>query len=150
MKNLIYLLLFVFISTSAQEINYTKRLRFTNETGEKLSKDDVRKLLKDEILLDKFNAATSSRTVGNVCFILTPVLILTDMFSVMYGPGTGYPNAMSYIGVATFFIGILAKTGYQKNIREVIESHNKSLKNTSSIETDILLNGNGVGISITF
>lgn len=150
MKNLIYLLLFVFISTSAQEINYTKRLRFTNETGEKLSKDDVRKLLKDQILLDKFNAATSSRTVGNVCLILTPVLILTDLFSVIYGPGTGYPNAMSYIGVATLFIGILAKTGYQKNIREVIESHNKSLKNTSSIETDILLNGIGVGISITF
>ena len=72
------------------------------------------------------------------------------MFSVMYGPGTGYPNAMSYIGIATPIIGLLAKTGYQKNIREVIDSHNKSLKNTSSVETNILFSGNGVGVSITF
>jgi hypothetical protein len=150
MKNLFYLFLFVFISSNAQEINYTKRLRFTSETGEKLSVNDVRKLFKDEMLLEKFNSEISTRTVGNVLLISGPLLILTDMFSTMYGPGTNFPNTLSYIGIIAPIIGMLAKSGYQKRITEIIDKHNKSQKNTSSIETSLLLNGNGVGVSINF
>ena len=150
MKNLLYLFLFVFISANAQEINYTKRLRFTSENGEKLSVNEVRQMLKDEKLLEKFNSEISTRTVGNVLLISGPVLILTDMFSTLYGPGTNFPNTLSIIGIIAPIIGILSKTGYQKRIKEIIDTHNKSPKNTSSIETSLLLNGNGLGISISF
>jgi hypothetical protein len=150
MRNLLYLFLFVLISTNAQEINYTKKLRFTSETGEKLSVSEVRKLFKDEMLLEKFNSEVSTRTVGNVLLISGPILILTDLFVALYGPHTTYPGIISYIGLIVPIIGMLAKSGYQKRIKDIIDSHNKSQKNTSSIETDLLLNGNGVGLSITF
>jgi hypothetical protein len=142
--------LFVFISANAQEINYIKRLRFTSEIGEKLSVNDVRKIFKDQELLEKFNSEVITRTFGTVLLIVGPVLILTDMFSIMYGPGTNFPNTLSYIGILAPIIGILVKTGYQKRIREIIDTHNKSQKNTSSMETNLLLNGNGLGISISF
>lgn len=144
MKNLLFLLLFVYISSNAQEINYSKRLRFTSETGEKLSVNEVRKLFKDEMLLEKFNSEVSTRTIGNVLLISGPILILTDLFVALYGPHTTYPGTISYIGIIAPFIGILVKSNYQKRIKEIIDTHNKSQKNTSSIETNLLLNGNGV------
>jgi hypothetical protein len=150
MKNLFFLLIFVFISTNAQEINYTKRLRFTSETGEKLSVNEVKKIFKNEMLLDKFNSEVSTRTFGNVLLISRPILILSDLFVALYGPHTTYPGTISYIRIIAPIIGMLAKSDYQNRIKEIIDTHNKSQKNTSSIETNLLFNGKGVGLSISF
>ncbi|MFY7810750.1 MAG: hypothetical protein ACOVQ2_03365 [Flavobacterium sp.] len=150
MKKILYLLLLVSISSIAQQINYTKRLRFTNEAGEKLSVKDVRSNIQDQILLDKFNSQVITRDIGNGFIISGPIFILIDMFNVMYGPGIIFPNTLSYLGVGASLVGILIKSGYQRRIKEVIDIHNSSQKNTSSLETNIIINANGVGVSFSF
>lgn len=150
MKNIIIFTLFAFFSVNAQQINYTKKLRFSSETGEKLSVNEVRKMMNNEILLEEFNKEISTRKVGNILIFSGPILILTDMFSTMYGPSYGFPSALSYVGILTPFIGILVKSGYQTRLKNIIDLHNKNQKDTVSLETNLILNGNGVGISISF
>ena len=135
------------------------------ENGIKISPEKVREILaNNQTALDLYEAGRNKKTIGNVLLPGGFALLIGKFYSdsttnVYLGPN---PNAKVndeksrypyLIGVAMIVASIPIKIGFSNKIKQAIVLMNQDLKNskTSYIEsTDLVVNSNGIGLSITF
>ncbi len=171
-KRLFFLLLFLCsLQSFSQQLVYKSNGTITDSENNKISPDQVRKLLKDnEKLLADYNAGRSKKTVGNILLIgglgfLTADLLqglTTDETTVASGnyysiqgvqSENNYPSVLTYIGVAAIIIAIPVKIGFSNKIKNVVTDYN-NLKTTgykqfNNQKLDLITNSRGIGLRLT-
>ena len=170
-KPLFFLLLFFCsLQSFSQKLVYKSNGNIRDSENNKISPDQVRKLLaNNEKLLADYNAGRTKKTVGNILLIgglgfLTADLIYGSTASGITAVPTGggnyaiqtektYPTALTYIGIAAVIIAIPVKIGFSKKIKNVVTEYNNQMATGFNYfhkqKLDLITNSKGIGLRLT-
>ena len=155
MKILICLtFLFFSILIFAQQIKYEGNGKIVDIKNQKLSPNEVKKLLAYNPALQKYYSdARDKKVFGNIFLVGGATLVLGDL-AIGAFTGTHYPTALTYVGFASMIVSLTIKIGYSKRIEKVaLDYNNELISNGSSMtfeKINFITNQNGLGFQITF
>ena len=157
---ILFLLVFPLLSFCQDALIYKGNGRIFNSSGQKLSSEQVRNLLKDnKEALDFYNVGKTKQTLGNILLYGGIATVAINHLSIVQnaknkGDINPSRNIPYIVGGGLILAAIPIKIGFSKKIKRAVTLINDDLKNPKtgfSIEsTSFVSNSNGVGISFTF
>jgi hypothetical protein len=162
MKNLFLVFTLLITSITFCQETYTMKSggRIFNSKGERLNSTKVAENFNQEAL-KLYKAGRTKKTLGNI-FLYGGIstIIITHLSKVkntgVQSDGTfGKPtsNTMYFVGAGIVLISIPIKIGFQNRIRKsvtIMNEYNSKTDKVSIESTDLMVNANGIGISLTF
>lgn len=143
--------LFVFNLFIAR-FNY-KKGRVFDENNVKLSNKEIKEKLKSNYqALELFETSKVKSGVGGFLIGFGAGLVVSDLAIAFFGTGI-YPGKVTYLGAASFVIGIPISIGHGRKLKKSIEKYNQGLQKKTTFvieESKVFTNQNGVGMKITF
>ncbi|WP_310557330.1 hypothetical protein [Flavobacterium sp.] len=133
----------------SQQLTFKKGNVYNSE-DKKLNTPEVRELLaSNPEALEKFNAGISKGSVGGFLVGFGIGLTIGDLVGALFTTKE-YPSALTYVGAASFVIGLPISIGTNKKIKSAIALYNEK-KTVFNIEkTTIIANQNGIGMRVNF
>lgn len=167
MKHIFTFLLFFSAFTFAQNTYTFKSGGRVFENNKRLNSLEVnQKFASNEAILKLYNQGRGRKTAGNLLLwtgITTVVgkflyeanrpLEYTNPYSYgAYSDVKYSKNTLFYVGGGLILVAIPIKIGFQKKIKQSINLMNTTTNKTTSlqVETKIITNSNGVGLTFTF
>ena len=168
-KKLIYvsLLLVSFVSFSqtrfvtreipaGQTIEIKDKKMYIN--NEQIPSYEIKKYLKDNDFkaYSLYTKAKNKSVFGGLLLGLGSVFIVSDAVKAIVTVNGEYPTAITYIGAGLVAASIPVLSGKNKKMKQAIEMYNNGLKTTSELDNtshtslNIVANGNGIGLRLTF
>lgn len=153
---LVFALLITSITFCQETYNMRSGGRIFNSKGERLNSTRVAENFNQEAL-KLYQAGRTKKTIGNILFWSGLSTVVFKHLSVV-NKHSGNLNATTnntlyFVGGAMALSSIPIKIGFQNKIRKSVTIMNESNSKTdkASIEaTDLIVNRNGIGISLTF
>lgn len=141
---------------AGQTIEQKNNKMFINE--EQIPSYEIKKYLKnnDYKAYSLYNKAKNKSVFGGLLLGAGAVLIVSDAVKAIVTEGAIYPTAFTYIGVGLAGTSIFVLKNKNKKMKEAIDSYNNGLKTTGELENNfnanvnIVANGNGIGLRLTF
>ncbi|WP_310379164.1 hypothetical protein [Flavobacterium sp.] len=161
MKNKLFLLSFVFISTIsiAQSTMSIKKVPFSGSAiflnGSKISLNEAKEIAKNnQEIVNKINYAQTNRTFGAIIGIPGGFAFGYTLGSSFSSNTTIKPNwAIGGIGAAMMVVGTIMQFKGDKQLKEAVEEYNTNIsKNTSLFNPEFYLvsTENGIGLTMKF
>lgn len=158
MKNLILVFVFFLSGVSFCQENFTfKSGGRIIQNRNVLSTEKVREILvNNQPALDLYEAGRNKKTIGNI--LLYGGIGAFGFYAVQYVKAGSQEygikdHSLLIGGCAAILISIPIKIGFSNKIKQALVLMNQDLKlvKTTNIETtDLVINSNGIGLSITF
>ena len=164
MKNIFLVLTLLVTSVTFCQETYTMKSggRIFNSNGERLNSITVAERFNPEAL-ELYKAGRTKKTVGNILFWggLSTIVIkflsaankpieVTQNGNVTAGQTS---NTLFFVGGAMVLTSIPIKIGFQNKIKKsvaVMNEYNSKTDKVSIESTNLMVNANGIGISLTF
>lgn len=152
MKSLFTIIcIFILTTVSAQQITM-ERGKFYQD-GKQISSYETKNLLKaNPEAYALFKAGKNKESLGGLLIGLGGALIVGDVVKGLVSD-VQYPSGFTYVGVASVVAAIPVLSGKNKKIRAGIDLYNKGLQTTTDIsdfQVNVIANGNGYGLQISF
>jgi hypothetical protein len=164
MKNLFLVLTLLATSVTFCQETYSMKYggRIFNSNGERLNSTKVAENFNQEAL-KLYNIGRTKKTVGNILFWGGLSTVFIKFLSAANKPievnqngsvKTGQTsNVLFFVGGAMVLTSIPIKIGFQNKIRKsvtIMNEYNSKTDKVSIESTNLMVNSNGIGISLTF
>ena len=158
MKNLFLVFTLLITSVTFCQETYTMKSggRIFNSKEERLNSTQVAENFNQEAL-KLYKAGRTKKTVGNILFwgglstvIIKHLNVVNKHSDDQYAKTN---NTLYFVGGAMVLTSIPIKIGFQNRIRKsvtIMNEYNSKTDKVSIESTDLMVNANGIGISLTF
>ena len=158
MKNLFLIFTLLFTSAAFCQETYTMKSggRIFNSKNERLNSTKVAENFNPEAL-KLYKAGRTKKTIGNLffwgglsTFVIKHLNVVNKHSGNMHAVTN---NTLYFVGGAMVLTSIPIKIGFQNKIRKsvtVMNEYNTKTDKVSIESTDLMVNANGIGISLTF